>query len=349
MTQTAPIDPTLDRVQRPALIVGAIGLLACIIGVFLTPAPQFFLSYLFAYLFWLGIPLGCAALLMTQYLTGGAWGLPLRRLLEAGTRMLPLMAILFIPMFFAIGHLYHWSNVSESHAGYRSAFQAVYLQPGFFIVRALIYFAIWLLLAFFLNRWSIQEDHAPDPRLPRRFQFLSAPGLILYCLSMTFAAVDWIMSIDPRWFSTIFGFILITGQALSALAFVTIVAIFLTRQGLLANTLTPDTRQDIGNLLLTFTMLWAYMSFSQLLIIWSGNIEAETPYYIYRAAGGWLVLAVLLIFVHFFIPFLLLLSRSNKRSLAILTGIAALLVVMRIFDLFWMVAPAYAQGQRISP
>jgi hypothetical protein len=349
MTQIIPLDPNLDRIQKYALIVSLVGVIACIVGIFVSPGHRFFSAYLFAYLFWLGIPLGCLAILMMQYLTGGSWGLPLRRLLEAGIRMLPLMAVLFIPMFFAFGSLYPWPQSGEPQHGYHSALQAVYLEPGFFILRAILYFAVWLTLAYFLDRWSVQQDRTGDPRLLRRFQFLSGPGLVLYILLMTFAAIDWVMSIDPGWFSTIWGFIFVTGQALGAMAFVTVIAIWFAQHGLLGDTLPADIRQDIGNLMLAFTMLWAYMAFSQLLIIWSGNIEAETPYYIYRSSGGWLAVAVILIFAHFFIPFCLLLSRSNKRNLVILAGIAALIVIMRIVDLFWVVIPAYDQGRRVLP
>jgi hypothetical protein len=349
---TPPGHPEWARVQRGALIAAAVGLVVCLIGA-LVDRDQLFRSYLVAFLFVLGLALGSMAIIMLQHLTGGAWGLVLRRLLESAARTVPLVALLFVPILLGLSHIYEWAR-PEWRELYRRAHpgqgfsKADYLTPRLFFLRAVIYFVAWLLLAFFLNRWSREQDRTRDPRLPRRFRLLSAPGLAVYGGTITFAAVDWIMSLQPDWYSTIFGVLLGTGQVLSAFAFAIAVLVLLADSPPLRDVVLPGHLRDLGNLMLAFVMLWAYMSFSQFLLIWAGNLTEEIPFYLYRGQGGWQWVAAALALFQFALPFLLLLSRDVKTSRRLLLGVAALVLVMRFVDLYWIVMPAFTEGGRIG-
>src|SRR5258706_3573027 len=350
MSENEPLHPLLDRIQRRALIAGGAGILLCLIGLLINAhhREQFFRSWLLAYLFWLGIPLGSCAILMLQHLTGGAWGLALRRPLETAARTLPLMALLFLPLFFGLGKLYIWTSDDAARGVESSALRAHYLTTGFFIVRTVIYFILWIALPLILNLWSPREAPDPDPALARRFQLFSSGGLLIYCLSMTFASIDWVMSLDPHWYSTIFGLIVIIGQALNSLALMTALLALLATRPPLNKIVTADHFHDLGNLLLAFTMLWAYMQFSQFLIIWSGNTAEEIPFYIYRTHRGWQAVGWILIIFHFFIPFILLLNRRTKRTPRVLAMVGLAIVVMRLVDLFWIIVPHHAQGRHLD-
>jgi hypothetical protein len=308
---------------------------------------QLFRSYLISYLFWFGIALGCLPLLMLHHLVGGTWGFVIRRVLEAGTRTLPLMALLFLPIIFGIHYLYDWSH--PEIVARDSILQAkdVYLNVPFFIVRAAIYFLAWLIFAYLLNKWSAEQDVTGNPALIRRFQLLSAPGLVVYSLAITFASVDWGMSLEPHWFSTIYGMFFIVGQSLAALAFAIPVAARLSDSPPVSKFLNADIFQDLGNLVLAFVMLWAYLSFSQYLIIWSGNLPSEIPWYVRRGTNGWQWVAALLALFHFAIPFLLLLGRANKRKKTFIASIAIAIVAMRWVDIYWLIAPAFFPTVRI--
>ncbi|HWQ34670.1 MAG TPA: hypothetical protein VNQ79_17605 [Blastocatellia bacterium] len=331
--------PVIDRIQSRALIAGGIGLIACVIGAFFKPA-QFFNSWLISFMFVIGITLGCLALVMLQYLTGGAWGLVIRRVLESATRTLPLIVLLFIPLLFGLQKLYAWARPAEVAAHEALQHKRLYLNVPFFLVRGVIYFAAWLLLAYFLNKWSRQQDQANDARLERRFQLLSGGGLVLYVLTVTFAVIDWVMSLEPEWFSTIFGLLFVAGQGLSAMAFVIAALVVLSRYEPLAHVISRGHLHDLGKLMLTFVMLWAYLSFSQFLIIWSGNLPEETVWYVERLRGGWQWIGLLLVLFHFALPFLLLLSSDLKRSGRLMIPVALLVMAMRAVDLFWIIAPA---------
>jgi hypothetical protein len=240
---------------------------------------QLFRSYLIAYLFWFGIALGCLPLLMLHHLVGGAWGFVIRRILEAGTRTLPLMIVLFVPLLLGIHSLYEWSDPEIVARDQILQAKHAYLNVSFFIIRAVVYFAAWIIFAYFLNRWSAEQDATGNPILLRRFQLLSAPGIVVYTLGITFASIDWGMSLEPHWFSTIYGMLFIVGQTLAALAFVIPVAVLLSDSPPASGFMKADVFQDLGNLLLAFVMLWAYISFSQYLIIWAGNLPEEIPWY----------------------------------------------------------------------
>ena len=340
MNGTDTLQSGVMRLEKRALILGLAALAVCAAGGFHSPT-QFFRSYLFGYVFWLGVALGCAAILMLHHLVGGGWGFPIRRMLESGTRTLSLMAAFTVPLLFGLRQLYVWANPGSAHAEMAIPEKAFYLNVPFFVVRTLIYFAAWILLAHFLNKWSLEQDRTANPDLTHRLQSLSGPGLLIYGLTATFASIDWVMSLEPSWTSTIYGMIFMVTQALSAMSLVIVVTLLLSKTKPLSDLISPLALNDLGNLLLTFTMLWAYLSFSQFLIIWSGNLPEEITWYAARATGGWAWVAVLLIVFHFAVPFLLLLSRFVKRRIRLLAAVATGLILMSLIDLFWLMAPAY--------
>jgi hypothetical protein len=343
MTPTETLATRFDRIQRRAFVVGIAALvLAALDGI---RAPeQFFRSYLLAFVFWLGFPLGCAAFLMVHHLTGGFWGLPIRRPLEAGTRTLPLLAALALPLLLGLGRLYSWTHPNLVAADAVLKSKQLYLNLPFFLIRNVIYFAVWWALVRGLNRWSDEQDRTGDPRLTLRLEGMSGPGLVLYGLTVTFFSIDWIMSLEPHWFSTIFGMIFMVLQVLSALALAIFVAGLLSQYEPVAFAITSDRFNDLGNLVLTFVMLWAYLSFSQFLIIWAGNAINEIPWYVIRAEGGWAIVALVLIFLSFAIPFFLLLMRPVKRRVETLSMLCGALILINFVDVYWMVVPAFEKA-----
>ncbi|MCM3903821.1 MAG: hypothetical protein ND866_19130 [Pyrinomonadaceae bacterium] len=336
--------PEIGRWQQRALIVGVVFTLLFVVGAFLNRA-QFFHSYLVAYLFWTGMALGSLAILLLQHLTGGGWGLVIRRVLEAATRTLPLMAVLFIPIILGAHQIYPWTHheeMSKTPALEQKA--RLYLNLPFFSGRAAVYFAIWLLLVYLLSRWSREQDVTADRRFAKNMRIVSAPGLLLFVLTVTFASVDWAMSLNPEWFSTIYGLLFVIAWALSAMAFAIAVISFLTNREPMSRIVRPNHFQDLGKLMLAFVMLWAYFAFSQFLIVWSGNLPEEIQWYLPRLRGGWGAIAVSVVFFHFAFPFLLLLSASLKRDARKLAVLAVLILVMRLIDMFWMIAPEFGHG-----
>jgi len=302
---------------------------------------QFFRSYLIAYLFWISVALGCLPLLMLHHLVGGNWGFVIRRILEAGTRTLLLMLLLFIPVLAGVHSLYDWSRPDVVARDAVLQAKQAYLNVPFFVVRAAVYFFAWVAFAFFLNRWSAEQDASRNPLFLRRFQLLSALGIVVYSLTITFASIDWAMSLEPHWFSTIYGMFFIVGQALAALAFAIVIVIRSSESAPLSAYVSADVLQDLGNLLLMFVMLWAYLAFSQYLIIWAGNLPEEIPWYLRRGSNGWQWVAAFIAIFHFAVPFLLLLGRRNKRNKVVLGGIAVGILVMRWVDVYWLVAPSF--------
>lgn len=341
----------VGQIQKKALIVGVIALAVSAIFAISNPA-QFFRSYLLAFVFWAGIALGSLAVLMLHQLTGGRWGAVIRRLLESATRTFPLLAILFLPVLAGIHSIYEWSDAAKVAGDAVLKHKQPYLNIPFFTGRTAFYFAVWIGLTLILGRLSLQQDKDddPDPALSSRFQKVGGFGLLLYGLTMTFASVDWLMSLEPHWFSSIYGLMIITGQVLSALAFATTIAIILAKTKPFEEVLAPQHFHDLGNLILAFTMIWAYLSFSQFLIIWAGNLPEEIPWYLHRIYAGWQYVAFLLILFHFAIPFVLLLSRSVKKTTGSLIFVAAAILVMRLVDLFWLSAPEFHKtGLSVSP
>lgn len=332
--------PVLDRIERRALIVGVVGLAACAVGWFVNSA-EFFRAYLISWLFWVGIALGGLAILMIQHLTSGIWGFLIRRIVEAGTRTFLLLAVLFIPITFGLHSLFEWTHADVVAADPILHHKSAYLNIPFFLTRVAFYFLIWIFFARVLNRWSLDLDRTGNSTLARRLQNISAPGLLVYALTVTFASVDWVMSLEPHWFSTVFGMLLIVGQVLSAFAFTIIVARGLSEHEPMSGVMRPAHFHDLGNLTFAFVMIWAYLSFSQFLIIWSGNLPEEITWYKGRITGGWGGVAVVLVIFNFALPFLVLLMRAVKRRARWLAGVAVLILLMRLVDLQWTITPAF--------
>jgi hypothetical protein len=333
---TTELEPLLKR----ALAVGVVALVLCLAGVFFN-RQQFFHAYLMAYVFWLGVPLGCLAILMLHHLVGGTWGFVIQRCLESAVRTFPVMALLFLPLLFGLPDLFPWARPETVAADPVLQQKALYLNIPAFIGRAIFYFAVWIIVGFFLTKWSRQQDQSDDPALMQRLQTLSGPGLVLYGLTVTFSAIDWLMSLEPRWYSTIFGMIFMVSHGLLALTFVITVAYVLSRREPLGQVIAPWVFHDLGNLLLAFVMLWAYMSFSQFLIIWVENLQHEIPWYLHRMNGAWGGIAIALIGLQFALPFVLLLSRAVKRKAATLCAVALGIALMHQIEIFWFVAPSF--------
>jgi hypothetical protein len=321
-------------------VAGAGGLALCGVGLWWS-STQFFRSYLLAYLFWIGMPLGCLAVLMLHHLVGGAWGAIIRRVLEAGTRTLPLMGLLFTPLLFGLHDLYRWANPDILATDVLLQRKAPYLNAPWFVARAAVYFAVWTTLSYWLNRWSRAQDQAEADPYERRMRLLSGPGLVLYVLTMTFAAVDWVMSLEPDWFSTLYGILVIVGHILATFALVIVIAARLADAPPVAAVISAAHFHDLGNLLLAFVLLWAYIAFSQFLIIWAGNLPEEITWYVHRTQGGWQWVGGTLMLFAFALPFLLLLSRQVKQTGDLLALVAAAILVMHWVDLWWFVVPAF--------
>jgi len=329
----------LDRLQRIFLVVGIVGLALSSVEAWVSPR-RFYTSYLVAYLFWLGIALGSIGIVMLHHLVGGKWGFVIRRLLESGSTTLWLMAALFVPFLLGLRHMYVWARPDFVARDVILSQKLWYLNVDFFVGRAAVYFIVWIIMSYCLNRWSAQQDQTDNPALATRLQQFSGPGLVVLFLTSSFAAIDWVMSLEPEWYSTIYGAMLVTGQALATLAFATGAAALLAGWKPLSDIASPAQFHDLGNLLLAFVMLWAYMAFSQFLIIWCGNLTDEIPWYLRRTRGGWQWIGLALIVFHFFLPFFALLFRDAKRKARALFFIAGLILAMHFINTLWLVAPA---------
>jgi hypothetical protein len=320
-----------------------VGVVMAIVGFVLSGQARFFQAYLVAYTFWMGLVLGSLALLMVQHLSGGAWGVVIRRPLEAVVRTMPIMAALFVPILIGMGDLYHWAQPEAANDPVILA-KAAYLNPTFFTIRQVIFFAIWLVMGSLLTRWSAEQDQTSDPALVRKFSILSGGGLVVYSLTVTFAMVDWTMSVNPHWFSTMWGPLYMVGQGLSAMSFAIVVLIMLSQVPPLNRVVTSAHLHDLGKLLFAFLMLWAYLTFSQFLIIWSANLVEEIPHYLIRWDGGFQYISGFMILLHFALPYALLLSRDIKRDWKRLRLIATWILGARIVDYYWHVAPEFHEA-----
>ncbi len=336
-----PVPPQIATLRQRALVVGAIGVAALLLGA-VVDTTQFYRSYLYGFLFWLGVGIGCQSILMIHHLTGGYWGLGIRRLLEAGTRVLRLWWLAFLPLLTGLRRVYVWADEGHLEGEMREivARKHLFLNVPFFLGRAVFYFAAWALLATLLNRWSLAQDGATnDVRFARRMRGISGGGLVLMGLTITFAAIDWAMSLDPAWFSTMYGIIFMVGQALSAFTVILLLVAWMHDEPPLRQVITPQASHDLGKLYFAFLMLWAYVNVSQFIITWSGNLPEEIPWYLRRNTAGWHVLTVAIMLLHFTLPFLLLLSRGLKRSPRTLGRVALWMFFARLMDLLWIVGP----------
>jgi hypothetical protein len=334
--------PVAQTIQQRSLVIGAIAAVVSVAGAFVAPG-SFYSAYLIGFMFWLGLSLGCMAILMLYHLVGGAWGAVIRRILESGMMTLPLMFFLFIPILLHLPRLYFWAR-PEVLADPKTDPKILeiaqsYLNRNGILLRYVIYFAIWFGMAYFLNRWSTEQDSIAG-QSTRRFRAMSSIGLVIYSLTISFAVVDWVMSLQARWISTIYGLLFVAGEALSAFCFVVVIESILGKRKPMSEYLTDTEVHDHGKFMLAFVMVWAYFNFSQWLIIWAGNLPEEIPWYVRRLNGGWETVGLFLVVLHFAVPFALLLSRQLKRKTRTLVRLASWLIFMRIVDIFWHIEPS---------
>ena len=341
--QPTPVAIDLARTERTAFLVGLVGAAALVVG-FLSDAQRFYESWLMAFLFWLAPTLGSLGLIMLHHMTGGAWGFAIRRLLEAAARNAPYMAVAFVPLALGVTHLYEWTHSDAVAADPVLQHKAAYLNLPFFFFRALLYFAVWIGLSFGIVHFGARYDRWLDTSALRKLKALSGAGILAYVVTMSFASFDWGMSLEPHWFSTIYGMHFVVGQGLSTLCVAVFVAARVSRHEPFSRWFEKSHFHDLGNLMLAFVMLWAYISFSQFLIIWSGNLPEETPWYLNRTSHGWQALALFLVGFHFFVPFTILLTRKSKRNARILARVAVAVFLIRYADVYWLIAPAFAHG-----
>jgi hypothetical protein len=345
-TQSGTAHRAFGRLGKASVVAGAAGVAACILGAAVNAKPALE-GYLFAYIFWIGLSLGCLSILLVHQVVAGGWGYTVQRICEAASRTLIAMAMLFLPILLGMGLLYPWLDAGDAAHGAEAVHgeileaKAAYLNVPFFVMRAALYFAVWLFLAFRMTRWSRKLDQTGDGHTIIRMRRLGAIGLPLYVLTLTFAMVDWGMSLEPEWFSSIYGFTFIVGNTLSALAFCIITSGMLAKPNHLGPVASTGRFHHLANLMLGFVVLWAYAGFSQFIIIWSGNLPEEIPYYLHRMGPGLSLVGVALIVFHFAVPFFILLARRSKRTLPVLMAIAAGLLVMRTVDIYWMIVPAF--------
>lgn len=331
------------RLQRPALMVGGIAMALLILSALVVHdgARHFFRAYLVGFIFIFTIAVGALGLLAIQYLSGGMWGVVIRKSLEAAARTLPFVALAFLPLLLGMHELYEWTHDEVVAADPLLKFKSRYLNEPFFMLRALAYFVIWTAFSMLMVRWGRDYEETASPWIALRIRSLSAASLVVLTLSLTFASVDWLMSLEPHWYSTMYGISFVVGCLLSALAFVSLMTTLLAEYEPLAEIFSPRTYRDLGNLMLALVMLWAYTAFSQFMLIWYGNLREEVPYYIPRMHGFWGFLAVLLILFHFFLPFSMLLMRAIKDKARTLGMVAVLILFMRMVDHYWIIMPAF--------
>jgi hypothetical protein len=344
----------VKTIAQRSLIVGVVFGIIAVVLAFIHP-QEFFRAYLLGFMCWLGVALGSMAIIMIRHLTGGGWGVIIRRIQGAAMRTLPLLTALFIPLLFGLSKLYPWAmpieSVQEKHIHeHLESHKYIYgyLNPTGFLIRAIGYFLIWNLLSFLLSKWSKEGDQPNGPDNTNKFKAVAGPGLILYGFTITFATIDWVMSMDPSWISTIFGLIILIGEVLSAMCFAVVVERILFNYKPMSDMLTPDFVHDHGKWMLAFTMVWAYFSFSQWLIIWAGNLPVEITFYMTRLHGGWGEIGLFLALFHFAVPFAVLLSRPFKRDIRRLVWVAVWLIFMRYVDLFWIIEPNFSKSLTVT-
>lgn len=323
---------------RNLLIIGIVALLLSLAGYFID-SGQFFHSYLVAFVFWCTVSLGGLFFVMIHYLTNATWSVVLRRLGENIMMLLPVMAVFAIPMLFGLGDLYHWSHADIVHADPLLEGKSAYLNIPFFIIRMVAYFAIWILLARYLYKLSLKQDVEHNDSLLRKAVKASAPGMILFALTITFFSFDLLMSLDSHWYSTIYGAYVFAGSFLSFLCFITLYIITLRKKGILADTITLEHFRDLGKLIFAFLIFWGYMAFSQYLLIWYGNIPEETVWFLHRWDGNWKIISLVLVFGHFVIPFFVLFPMEIKKNMPVMMVMSTWILIMHWIDIYWLVMP----------
>lgn len=330
--------PKTSRIPLFALILGILGLILSVLAYFAN-SEQFFHSYLVAFVFWASIAIGGLFLTLLHYLSGAVWSVVLRRIFETFMALLPLFVIFFIPIIFGMYDLYHWTHADAVEQDALLQEKAPYLNTTFFVIRAFVFLGVWIVFSQLLYRWSLRNDQTGDASFLKKAKRLSPLGIILFAITLSFAAFDWLMSLDPHWYSTIFGIYYFSGSTLAALSLLTLFVLYFDKTGPLNSFLSIEHYHDLGKLLFTFTVFWAYIAFSQYFLIWYANIPEETIWYLHRWEGSWKYVSLLLVFGHFIVPFFVLMVRATKRNLGILLAMSVWLLVMHVVDMYWLVMP----------
>lgn len=336
---TLPAGSAWNRLPMVGAVVGILAIAASFALGGGEDAAQLYFSWLVAFLFFLSIALGGLFFVLVHFVTKAGWGVVVRRLAENAMATLPLFALLFVPVALGIHDLFHWSHDDAVAHDALLAAKAPYLNDGFFLARAAGYFLVWIGIALVYQRASRRQDATGDERITRRLTAASGPCIIAFAVTVSFAAIDWIMSLDPHWYSTIFGVYYFAGSLIAIFAFTILVAVGLSRRGALHGVVTTEHFHDLGKLLFAFTVFWAYIAFSQYFLIWYANIPEETVWYMHRTEGGWFSVALLLAVGHFAVPFFFLMPRSVKRRTLPLAVGALWMLAMHFVDLYWLVMP----------
>lgn len=303
-------------------------------------AAQLWHSYLVAFVFHVTLALGALFFVLVQFVSRAGWSVGVRRLAEHAMGTLPVMALLGVPLAFGLSEVYPWASPETVAADPLLQEKAVYLNPAFFLVRGGIFLGGWALLGWWFRRTSLRQDATGDDSITRKLQAASPAGLIFFGLSITFAAFDWIMSLDPHWYSTIFGVYLFSGAVVGGFALIILLGLAVKREGAMTRAMSEEHFHDLGKLLFGFVAFWAYIAFSQFMLIWYANIPEETVWYAHRLAHGWSMLTVSLAVGHFVLPFFFLLPRDVKRRPGTLFVAGAWLLLMHFVDIYWLVMPS---------